>query len=123
MLNFRGTSSSRESCLGRISRKRPSYPSTSLLIIRLCRNPNAYLGAIHHLALKVEEVAMVTSHPFDLRGAAAVGMPTIYIPRLNLEGPDPEAENMKSKAEGGEADLVVSSFTEMVEALARLRKE
>lgn len=62
---------------------------------------------------------MVTSHPFDLRGAAAVGMPTVYIPRLNLEGPDPEAENMKSKADGGEADLVVSSFAELVKVLCK----
>ncbi|KAH6906853.1 HAD-like domain-containing protein [Coprinopsis sp. MPI-PUGE-AT-0042] len=82
-------------------------------------NPNAYLGSIHHLGLKPEEVAMVTAHLFDLRGAAAVGMPVIYIPRPNLEEDDPHPENIKSKAEGGEADLIVSSFTELVEVLSK----
>ena len=50
---------------------------------------------------------MVAAHILDLRAAASYGLKTVYIPRPG-EGED----NVKSKAEGGEVDLVVSCFTD-----------
>ena len=82
------------------------------------RNPKAYLSAIHYLGLQPEEVAMVASHIFDLRAAASLGLRTVYIPRPQEEA-EPNPENIKSKADGGEVDLVVSSLTELADILSR----
>jgi len=65
---------------------------------------------------------MVAAHISDLRSAAALGMRTIYVRRpkeddvLDLIGGD-----VKSKAEGGEVDIVVDSFTELAEVLEKMK--
>lgn len=79
-------------------------------------NPKAYLSSIHLLGLKPEEVGMVAAHMWDLRGAAAVGVNTIYIPRPSEAA---EPHQVKSKADGGEVDLVVASFTELASVLSK----
>jgi FMN phosphatase YigB (HAD superfamily) len=59
---------------------------------------------------------MVAAHIFDLRAAASLGLRTVYIPRSQEEA-DPHPENIKSKGDGGEVDLVVSSLTELADIL------
>lgn len=63
---------------------------------------------------------MVASHFFDLEAAAKQGMKTIYISRLKEDGVF--TDKVRSKEDGGEVDLVVSSFVELAEVLARGRK-
>ena len=63
---------------------------------------------------------MVAAHFFDLQAAAKRGMKTIYVPRLNEDGSF--TDTVRSKADGGEVDLVVHSFVELAEVLARGRK-
>lgn len=82
------------------------------------RNPKTYLSAAHYLSLKPNEVAMVASHIFDLQAAATHGMRTIYV-RRPQEETDLPAEDVKSKAEGGEVDIVVDSFLELAERLEK----
>ncbi|KAJ3545088.1 hypothetical protein NM688_g5666 [Phlebia brevispora] len=70
-------------------------------------NPKVYLGAIHHLSLPAEKVALVAAHIYDLRNAAKHGMKTVYVRR-----PTEDAElqaDVKTKAEGGEVDIIVDS--------------
>ena len=56
---------------------------------------------------------MVAAHMWDLRAAAAHGMKTVYVPRAT---DDPEdREFVKSKAEGGEVDVLVGSLEELAE--------
>ncbi|KAJ6480259.1 haloacid dehalogenase [Mycena sanguinolenta] len=74
-------------------------------------DPKVYQGAIKHLSLDPKICAMVATHVWDLRGAAAVGMKTIFVKRAAEE---PVAEDeAKSKSEGGEFDLVFDSFAEL----------
>ena len=74
-------------------------------------NPKMYLGALQHLSLAPHQCAMVAAHLWDLRAAAKHGMRTVYVPRAT---DDPEdRDNVKSKIEGGEVDLVVSSLEEL----------
>lgn len=86
------------------------------------RSPKAYRSTIKLLGLEPSECAMVAAHIFDLRGAASVGMKTIYVPRPQ-EDADVMAEGLeiKSKKDGGEVDLVVGSFTELAEVVNGLR--
>jgi len=87
-------------------------------------DPKAYLSACHHLSFPPSNCALVASHIGDLRGAAKQGMRTIYIRRL--DEPDEQLDEdraagkgeVKTKAEGGEVDIVVDSFTELAEVLA-----
>ncbi|KAF7325234.1 Haloacid type II [Mycena kentingensis (nom. inval.)] len=79
-------------------------------------NPKVYLGAAQHLSLNPENCAMVAAHAFDLRAAAALGMRTVYIPRPGEEPPD--VGEVKSKAEGGDVDIVVDSFEELARLMA-----
>ncbi|KAJ7054313.1 haloacid dehalogenase [Mycena amicta] len=74
-------------------------------------NPKVYLGAAKHLSLEPQNCAMVAAHIYDLRAAATLGMRTIYVRRPGEESP--EIGEVKSKAEGGEVDAVVNSFTEL----------
>ncbi|PIL33890.1 hypothetical protein GSI_03596 [Ganoderma sinense ZZ0214-1] len=79
-------------------------------------NPQVYLGALHHLNLPGEKCAMVASHLWDLKAAAEhAGMKTIYVPRLTEDLED--REGVKSKAGGGEVDIVVNSFEELAALL------
>lgn len=81
--------------------------------VRVYSSPKVYLGALHHLALPPEKCAMVAAHLWDLRAAASHGMRTVYVPRIT---DDPEdRDNVKSKAEGGEVDLVMKSIQELAE--------
>ncbi|EEB96425.1 hypothetical protein MPER_04445, partial [Moniliophthora perniciosa FA553] len=79
------------------------------------KNPKTYQGALRHLALDKtpHKAAMVAAHIFDLRGAAKVGLKTIYVRRTNEEQDGVNAEDIKSKAEGGEVDVVVNSIEEL----------
>jgi 2-haloalkanoic acid dehalogenase type II len=43
--------------------------------------PEAYLKALELIQLKPEECVLVAAHAYDLRGAKAVGMKTVYIER------------------------------------------
>jgi FMN phosphatase YigB (HAD superfamily) len=70
-----------------------------------------YLGAARFLDLPPSKVALVAAHINDLRGAAAQGMRTIYVPRPRAD--EGIREQVKSKAEGGEVDLVVPSLIEL----------
>ncbi|KAF4610217.1 hypothetical protein D9613_010349 [Agrocybe pediades] len=84
-------------------------------------SPKAYLSACHHLSLPPAKCAMVAAHIYDLRAAAAQGMRTIYVRRPNE---DEEALStmggiVKSKADGGEFDIVVNSFLELAEILGK----
>ncbi len=56
---------------------------------------------------------MVACHLWDLRAAAQQGMTTVYVPRDTDDEED--RNNVKSKAEGGEVDVVVSSLEELAE--------
>ncbi|KAJ7152765.1 HAD-like domain-containing protein [Mycena crocata] len=79
-------------------------------------NPKVYLGAAKHLSLEPHNCAMVAAHIYDLRAAASIGMRTIYIRRVGEESP--EVGEVKSKAEGGEADVIVDSFLDLAKLLA-----
>ena len=57
---------------------------------------------------------MVAAHIFDLRAAAKVGLKTVYVPRPDEEwDPDDAKGRVKSKAEGGDVDVVVKDFKEL----------
>jgi len=77
-------------------------------------NPVTYQGALAHLSLSEtpHKAAMVAAHIFDLRAAAKVGLRTVYVPRPQEER-DGGSEEVKSKAEGGEVDVVVRDFREL----------
>lgn len=74
-----------------------------------------YLGAAERLSLTPDKVAMVAAHIYDLRAAAGHGMKTVYVRRPTEDGEF--RDQVKSKAEGGEVDVVVSSFTELADLL------
>ena len=61
---------------------------------------------------------MVAAHIYDLQHAASHGMKTVYVRRAT-EDLD-RRESIKSKADGGEVDLVVDSILELAE-LFKLR--
>ncbi|KAI3614215.1 haloacid type ii [Moniliophthora roreri] len=86
-------------------------------------NPKTYQGALRHLALSEtpHKAAMVAAHIFDLRSAAKVGLKTIYVRRTNEEEDGVKAEDIKSKAEGGEVDVVVNSIEELVHLFANAK--
>ncbi|THU79394.1 haloacid dehalogenase, partial [Dendrothele bispora CBS 962.96] len=83
-------------------------------------NPITYQSALTHLSLSQtpHKAAMVAAHLSDLRAAAKLGMKTVYVKR---EGEERllVPEGVKSKSEQGEVDVVVSSFEELAEVLAR----
>jgi FMN phosphatase YigB (HAD superfamily) len=58
---------------------------------------------------------MVAAHIHDLRGAASHGLKTIYIRRPTEDEGD--RDEVKSKKDGGEVDLVVDSFLELAAIL------
>ncbi|KAJ7152720.1 HAD-like domain-containing protein [Mycena crocata] len=87
-----------------------------LPFVIMLTNPEVYRGAAKHLSLEPHNCAMVAAHIYDLRAAASIGMRTIYIRRVGEESPD--AGEVKSKAEGGEVDMVVDSFIDLAKLLA-----
>ncbi|KAM5536350.1 hypothetical protein V8D89_009948 [Ganoderma adspersum] len=75
-------------------------------------NPKTYLGAVHHLGVPPEKVAMVAAHLYnDLLSAGSHGMKTVYV-RRSTEDVNVR-DSVKSKADGGEVDVVVDSFEEL----------
>ena len=64
---------------------------------------------------------MVAAHKRDLEGAARAGLKTIYVPRP-AEDTREIRENMRSKTEGGDVDLVVKDFIELATLAAEARK-
>ena len=54
---------------------------------------------------------MVAAHIYDLRAAASHGMKTVYV-RRQTEDRDIR-DSIRSKADGGEVDVVVDSFEEL----------
>ncbi|KAK7049930.1 hypothetical protein VNI00_005360 [Paramarasmius palmivorus] len=84
-------------------------------------NPKTYQGALRHLSLNEtpQKAAMVAAHIYDLRGAAKVGLKTIYVRRKDEEQGDVAPEDVKSKAEGGEVDVVVDSIEELARLFAK----
>ena len=58
---------------------------------------------------------MVAAHIYDLRSAASHGMRTIYVRRPTEDVAS--RDSVKTKAEGGEVDVVVDGFEELAEVL------
>ncbi|EKM60181.1 uncharacterized protein PHACADRAFT_246020 [Phanerochaete carnosa HHB-10118-sp] len=90
-------------------------------------NPKVYLSALSHLSLAdaPEKVALVAAHIYDLRSAASHGYKTVYIPRETEDidmRDDLKRHEVKSKADGGEVDLVVNSFEELAEVVAKVKR-
>lgn len=79
-------------------------------------NPKTYLGAAHHLSVPPTQVAMVAAHILDLRAAASHGLRTVYVRRPTEDG-EGVRETVKTRAEGGDVDVVVDSFEELAEVL------
>jgi len=63
---------------------------------------------------------MVAAHIGDLRAAKGQGMRTVYVRRPKEEEEDAvvDGEGVKSKADGGEVDVVVDSFVELAGVFA-----
>ncbi|KAH9851360.1 haloacid dehalogenase [Lenzites betulinus] len=95
--------------------KHADLPFDAVLSVDLfgtCKpDPKVYKGALHYLELPAEKCAMVAAHLWDLQAAAKQGMKTVYVPRPTDDGD--LRDQVKSKAEGGEVDLVVGSFEEL----------
>ncbi|KAJ3485502.1 hypothetical protein NLI96_g4920 [Meripilus lineatus] len=81
-------------------------------------NPKMYLGAAERLSLPPEKCAMVAAHLRDLRAAASFGLKTIFVRRPTEETAETRSQ-AKDKKGGGEVDVVVDSFNELVEILNR----
>lgn len=80
------------------------------------RNPKVYSGLAQYLQLPPQKVAMVAAHVHDLRGAAKVGLRTVYV-RRETEDAGVGIEQIASyKAE--EFDIVVNSLTEVADMFA-----
>ena len=90
-------------------------------ILHICSNPKPYLETLRLLNLRPEECAMVAAHIYDLRAAGSLGMTTVYVPRVNEDNGAEKPGNVKTKADGGEVDYVVGSFTELAEIIARTK--
>jgi hypothetical protein len=63
---------------------------------------------------------MVAAHMDDLSAAASHGMKTAYIRRMSED--DAFRDTVRSKADGGEVDVVVDSILELAE-LCKIAKE
>lgn len=74
-----------------------------------------YLGACQQLSIPPENCALVAAHIYDLRAAASHGYKTVYV-RRSTEDKDMR-DSVKSKAQGGEVDMVVDSLLELAELL------
>lgn len=79
-------------------------------------NPKMYKTTAKLLGAPPEKCAMVATHLWDLEGAANSGLKTVYVHR-DAKEPTEESTDVRTKAEGGEVDLVVKSFTELATVL------
>lgn len=64
-------------------------------------NPVLYRRAVRYLGLKPSEVAMVASHPYDLRAAAQQGLGTVFVYRP-MEYGDPDVAHQDTDGEFGQ---------------------
>jgi beta-phosphoglucomutase-like phosphatase (HAD superfamily) len=124
MPTYHGTSSSAASSSAHINRTQHSalhIPTSERYDITTLRNPEVYLSALEHLSLRStpHRCALVAAHIYDIRAAARLGYKTVYVRRVT-EDLD-EREPVKSKAEGGEVDLVVSSLEELAEVVGHVK--
>ena len=65
---------------------------------------------------------MVASHTWDLEGATQAGFKTIFVPRP-AEDTEELRRSVRSKAEGGNVDLVVNDFKELAVLAAEAKKD
>jgi 2-haloacid dehalogenase len=68
-----------------------------------------YLSAAEFLDLKPEEVMMVAAHSGDLRAAAALGLKTAFVTRLQELGPDGQPD----RSAGSPVDLSTTDFLDL----------
>jgi beta-phosphoglucomutase-like phosphatase (HAD superfamily) len=85
--------------------------SANAVNLFLRSDPNVYLQAARSMPLPTFKCAMVSAHIWDLRAAAGQGMKTIYLRRDSEDGSS--KNQIKSKMDGGEVDIVVDSLTEL----------
>jgi 2-haloacid dehalogenase len=79
-------------------------------------DPRVYARAAQILECRPHEIAMVASHPSDLRAAMAAGFKSVYVvPRLQDPGDDYTDSGFAS-----EFDLVVQNFKELAERINTL---
>lgn len=76
-------------------------------------DPAAYMKALELVRVKPEEVVMVAAHAYDLRGAKAVGMKTVYIRRWT----DDIDEDMDKVRE--EMDYFLDGMEKLPETIAK----
>jgi methionine salvage enolase-phosphatase E1 len=67
------------------------------------------------LGLQPAEIALVAAHSDDLAAAAACGLRTIFV-RRSTEDVE-KRDGIRTKAEGGEVDLVVDDLKELARVL------
>lgn len=72
-------------------------------------DPEVYQGAAAILDLQPSEVMMVAAHIGDLRGAAAAGLKTAFIPRPLERGPGGKADTQADPS----VDIVARDFVEL----------
>ena len=82
------------------------------MVQRYKPDPAIYAMAAEALGLGIGEVMMVAAHPNDLRGAAAAGMRTAYVPR-----PDEYGEGSVEPEAGGDFDIVATNFMDLAAKL------
>ncbi len=75
----------------------------------------AYDKALELVRVRPEEVVMVAAHAFDLRGAKAVGMKTVYIRRWT-DDIDEDMENVSS-----EVDVFLENMDTLPEIIAKFQ--
>lgn len=78
-------------------------------------DPEAYLKALHLLKLKSEECILVAAHAYDLRGAKAVGIKTIYVHRWT----DDIDEGMEEVR--GENDAFLDDMSTLADTIGKLQ--
>jgi FMN phosphatase YigB (HAD superfamily) len=74
-----------------------------------------YLGAARHLELSPHQICMVSAHDGDLWQAARLGFKTVLVRPAGVHTPVKSA--LKTRAEGGQIDVVVDSFEEIVDMI------
>lgn len=77
-------------------------------------DPKAYLKALELLKLKPDDCVLVAAHAYDLRGAAAVGIKTVYIKRWtdDIDEDDTKVRN--------EFDAYLNDMSDLSSAIKRL---
>lgn len=101
--------------IGRHARLRWDCVISTDLFRSMKPDPACYRGAVELLGLAPEQVMLVAAHPADLRGAAACGLRTAYVPRpleWGAGAPAPEPPDP-------DFDVVAADFLDLAAQLAR----